>query len=915
MHGLFSRARSLWRGLWRRADVETEMDEELRLHLELRTEDLIRSGLSPAEAARRARIEFGGVDRYKEEGRESRGLRYFDEIWGDLRYTTRSLRKAPAFTLAAVLTLALGIGANSAVFSLVSASLLRPLPFEDAERLVVLHQTYSEPGTEPYPLRWAYPEFTAVRSVLATVSELAAYTPASVNLSGGDDAVRVSAEIVSVSYFSALGVRPALGRVFLPEDDSVSTAHQVAILSHALWQRNFGGSSDILDRTILLQGVPLRVVGVAPAGFGGLTGDAEIWLPHAMGPTVYYSGHFTRVQHFFSLVGRLRPGATIEKARSELAVAGRRAAAAARDAACAQDELCADGEFAGEWTADLVSLDAARRDPSTVRARLVLASAVFVVLLIAVVNLSSLLLARSTVRVRETATRAALGAGRLRLIRQGLVEGALLGVLGGLVGAGLAFLSVRTLASLTPDHSAGPRAARVADVASFAEPSMDWRVVAFAVGVSVSIGMLASLLPARRLESGDLTRRLKTGARGASVGVGSLRRPTVLSVASTLQVACALVLLAAAGMLLQGFERLRSIDPGFDATDVLTLQVTPPDRIYGGAATAQLLERVLERVQALPGVVAATVGCPPYETCSWTSLYIEGRPAPAGPPPIVGRYYVGADHFRTLGIPLLRGRGLTAEDRAGRPGVAVINETAAGRFWPGEDAIGKRVWFGIADPSPGSATEIVGVVGDVLYGAPGSEIRPDFYTSYLQVTPTVRTTISIRADANPMSLVPALRNAVAAVDPNLAIHDVRLLEEQGAEALASERFATVVLAVFAGLGLLLASVGVYGIMAYSVAQRRREVGIRLALGAAPREVRRFVLAQGLALTMVGILVGSLASLGLTRALPALMVDVTSLDMTVFMRVVAILVLVAVLACYLPARSAMRVNPVETLASD
>lgn len=638
MYGLFSRARSIWRWLWRRAHVEEEMDEEFRLHLELRTEDLIRSGLATAEAARRARVEFGGVDRYKEEGRESRGLRHFDEVWSDLRHTARSLRKAPVFTLAAVLTLALGIGANAAVFSLVSASLLRPLPFEDAERLVVLHQTYTEPGAAPYALRWAYPEFTAVRSVLTTVPELAAYTPTSVNLSGIGDPIRVSAEIVSSSYLPALGVRPVVGRVFSAEEDSVSASHPVAILGYALWQRHFGGSAEILDRTIMLQGVPLRVIGIAPPGFRGLTGDAEIWLPHAMGPAVYYSRHLTRVQHFLSLVGRLRPDATIEEARAELAVVGRPAAVSARVAACAEDELCTDGEFEGEWTAELTSLDEARRDPSTVRARLVLAGAVFVVLLIAIVNLSSLLLARSTVRARETATRAALGAGRLRLIRQGLIEGALLGVLGGLVGAGLALWSVRAFASLTPDRMGGTPAARLADLAPFAEPSMDWRVVAFAAGLSVTVGVLASLVPSLRLTAGDLTRALKTGARTTTVGAGSLRRPTVLSIASTLQVACALVLLAGAGMLLQGFQRLRSIDPGFDPTGVLTLQVTPPDRVYGGAAIAQLLERVLEQVQAVPGVQAATVGCPPYKSCSWTPVYIDGRPAPAGPAPIVGRY-------------------------------------------------------------------------------------------------------------------------------------------------------------------------------------------------------------------------------------------------------------------------------------
>ncbi|HEV2150382.1 MAG TPA: FtsX-like permease family protein, partial [Longimicrobiaceae bacterium] len=432
--------------------------------------------------------------------------------------------------------------------------------------------------------------------------------------------------------------------------------------------------------------------------------------------------------------------------------------------------------------------------------------------------------------------------------------------------------------------------------------------------VALAAGLLAGLVPALRSTGGDLTRSLRTGARGSSVGVGSLRRPTVLSVAATLQVTCALVLLVGAGLLLQGLHRLNSVDPGFEPSGLVAFRISPHRARYDGDAAARLHERVLRQVEAVPGVRSATVGCAPYAGCGSTDLHVVGRPDP-GEPRRVGWHYVGPDHFRTLGVPLLRGRALTAEDRAGRPRVAVIDETAARRFWPGEDPIGKRVWFGYAGfESPDSPTEIVGVVGDVLYAPPGGESRPALYTSYLQHTIS-STTVIVRAAGDPSALVPALRRAVKEVDPDLAIHDVRTMREQAAEALAPERFATAALTLFAGLGLLLASLGVYGVMAYSVAQRRREIGIRLALGSTPGRVQRFVLGQGLALAAAGLVLGTAASLALARALPALIAGIGTADPRVYAAVVPLLLLVALAACYLPARAATRVNPVETIAAD
>lgn len=908
MRRLFSRARALWLGLGRRGVLEADMEEEFRLHIEMRMEDLIRAGLPRAEALRRAKLEFGSVERYKEEGRASRGLRHIDELRGDLRYVARSLRRSPGFTVVAVVTLALGVGANTAVFSLVSASLLRPLPFDDAERLVVLHQTYAAPGAAPYALRWAYPEFEAAAASLATLSHLAAYTPTPLNLSTVGEPERVSGEIISAAYFPALRVRPALGRPFLAEEDVAASPQPVAIIGHDLWLRHFGRSADVLGGMIQVQGFPLRVVGVAPPGFRGVTGEAELWIPHAMAPEVSFPEHLTVMQNFISVVGRLRPGVALEEARAEVRVAASQAAGSARLAAGTAENM------PGAWTAELLTLEEATRHPDTIRARLVLAGVVFFVLLIALANFSGLLLARSTSREREAAVRAALGAGRLRLVRQRVVESGLLGLLGGAVGVLLATWSVRALVAVAPERVGAPPA-RIANLASFAEPGVDWRVVGFAATLSLMAGVAAGLIPALRATREGAARRLRPGARGASAAVGSLRRPTLLTVVGVTQVACALVLLLAAAMLLQAFDRLRSVDPGFETAGLVSFQVSPPQHAYGGDAAAPLLERILERVEAVPGVRSATVGCPPYGRCAWTPLYIDGRPWD-DQPPLVGRHYVGPDHFRTLGVPVLRGRALTGDDRAERPPVAVINATAANLFWPGQDPIGMLVWFGTGGrfASPDSPTEIVGVVGDVLYGTPSEPLRPEFYTSYLQFT-WPWATFTARAAVEPAALVPALRRAVAAVDPHLPIHDVRTMEQRANDVLAGDRFAATALAVFAALGLLLACLGIYGIMAYSVAQRRREIGIRLALGATPRAVMAVVLRQGAAIAGAGLALGTVAALSLAGALPALVETVDPADARLVAALVPILLLVALVACSIPARSATRVDPVESLTHE
>ncbi|MBA2390088.1 MAG: ABC transporter permease, partial [Geodermatophilaceae bacterium] len=485
------------RQLFRRAAAEERMAEEIRFHVEMETDKMVREGMTPGEARRRAMLAFGGVERHKEELRQGWRAPLLEDLWRDVRFAARSLRKSPGFTAAAMLTLGLGVGANTAVFGLVSATLFRALPFPQSDRLVTLYQNDEGSGQERHRIPWSYSEFTALRSSLSSLSHLAAYYAADANLSGaGDEPVRIGIEMVSASYLPALGVQPTLGRAFLPQEDSVPGAYPVVLVSHSLWERDFGADPQVLGRRILLNGVALSVMGIMPKGFRGLSGEGEVWIPHAMAPEVYFPGHLTTTEQFLNVVGRLRPGVSLEQARAEVASVGSSAAAAARQRTGAEEE--------GRFSMALLPLEEARRDPATVRAQLVLAGAVFFVLLIGAANLSGLLLARSVGRSREMAVRTALGAGRRHLLRQAVVESGIIGLLGGALGVLLAFWSIRVLSALAPERLGGARS-RFARLDPFSTPSVDWRVIAFAGVLALATGVIAGLVPALRATRGDLT--------------------------------------------------------------------------------------------------------------------------------------------------------------------------------------------------------------------------------------------------------------------------------------------------------------------------------------------------------------------------------------------------------------------------
>jgi putative ABC transport system permease protein len=698
-----------------------------------------------------------------------------------------------------------------------------------------------------------------------------------------------------------LGVTPVAGRGFVEDDER--TAAPVVLIGHDLWTARFGRDAGVAGRVVHVNGIALTVVGVAPPDFRGVSGTADLWVLHAMAPQVYMDGYLESDQRFLSIAARLGPGGTMEQAQAELEGAGARALAVARTA----DD---DDATVGVLRPRLMRLDEAARDPARVVAQLALSAAALGVLLIATVNLSGLLLARAVARARETAVRAALGAGRARLLRQALVEGCVLGMLGGAMGLVLGLWSVDLLGMRTSGSVVW--LPLLGEISTAVTPALDWRVVGFTLSIAIGAASIAALAAVLRAGRIDLTSDLASGARVSPARIGSLRRPTVLTAAAAVQVACSLMLLVGAALLVDGLRQLSSIDPGFDARDVLAFTISPPDTRYGGDAAAPLLTRLLERMQAVPGVQSATVSlCTPYRQCSRTPLYIDGSVADNGA--TVGRHYVASDHFRTLGIPLLRGRTLTPQDRAGAPRVAVINETAARRYWPDTDPIGQRVRFGSGGgfASPDSLTEIVGVVADVLYDTPGADIRPDFYTSYMQFT-WASTTVMVRAAVDPATLVTPLRRAVADVDPDLPIHDVRAVEEWSAAVLADQRFTTLGLSAIATLGLLLACLGIYGIMAWSVAQRRRELGIRHALGATTGQVVRLILAQGAAIALIGIALGVIASLALARTMHALLPHAAPIDPLHIAFVAALQLAITTLACWLPARQAGRIDPVRTI---
>ncbi|MCG3161665.1 MAG: hypothetical protein JMDDDDMK_02862 [Acidobacteria bacterium] len=822
-----------------------------------------------------------------------------DEMFQDLRFGLRTMRKSPALTLVAVLSLALGIGANTAIFSVVNALMLRPLPFRQPERLVKVFQSQPDPAKGRLPSLWAYPRFEILRDHNRSFAAVAGFAQTSHNLTGADTPERLQVEIVSASYFPLLGVEAAAGRAFTADEDRAPETNLAAMLSFGLWQRRFGGDPQVIGKTIDLDNHVFTVVGVAPPGFRGQNGTADVWTTMMAAPLLRFKRTLAAPNNYwFQVVARLKDGVSLEQAQADLQQVGE---LIEQKYPGPKQTLTGNAK-----TPALAPLQAARVDPAIKKSFLILLAAVGMVLLIACANTANLLLARAVTRRREFALRSALGAGRLRLARQSLTESALLALLGGALGVLVARWAIALLKNFRPSDDAQfwSSYTRTFD---FFTINLDWRVLSFNFALALLVGALFGLAPAIRSSFINVNETLKEGASGSSVGVHGLRRLSARSLLVVGEIALSLVLLIGAGLMIRSLARLQAVNPGFAPENVLTMAA--PSR----TAKPEFYEQLLARVQALPGVEAASVGstAPLLGYASKTVMDIEGRAAdgPVG----VGLHSVSPGYFRTLGVNLLKGRVFTEQDRVGAPRVAIINQAAAEKLFPNEDPIGKRI-RPYVDPeyqTNEKFVEIVGVAANARYGRLEEAVEPDVYLSSLQPTDAAQTLI-VRTSVDPTTIAAAVRRESLALDRNVPLTAVQTMKERVAEVTSRTRFIAVLLGLFAALALLLAAIGIYGVMAYSVSARTREMGIRIALGAQTRDVMRLVMRDGLILLAAGLAIGSIAAFAAARVLRSQLYEVSSGDPMTFVAVALLLAAVACLACYFPARRASKADPMTAL---
>jgi putative ABC transport system permease protein len=804
----------------------------------------------------------------------------------DIRYAIRTLRNRPTFTAIAIVCLALGIGASAAIFTVVDSVLLKPLPFPQSGELLSVN---SHPSGESGGSGAASgPDFVDWRSQ-ATALEPAAYRTTTFNVRRADAAVRLQGATVSANLFRVLRVAPMLGRTFTPEEELTGRG-DVAILSHELWQREFNGDPNIIGKTIRLDAATYAVVGVMPKGFAFpiATERAQLWTPLTLsgdGPAVPSRG-----AHSFRVIARLAPGATAERAQNELAAISRRLA----------EQYPATN---AEWTASVLPLRDALVGGSR-HALLVLAGAVCFLLLIACGNVANLMLARATMQTRDVAVRTALGASRTRIIRQLITEGVVLALVAGVAGVLLAWWGVGLLIAKAP--AALPR---MADIA------LDWRALLFTLVVSVLTGLLFAIAPALQITAGNLQSALREGGRSMT-GPGSAHRLRSALVIS--EIALSLVLLAGAGLLGASLMRLERVRAGFDARDVITTRVSLSSSTYASnAKTLAFYDRLLESVSGLREVKAAgLVSVVPLSGSNIViGMQLEGEPRPTS-----GGYshaedldIISADYFRAMAIPLISGRAFTVRDDSASPNVMVVSEAFAKKYWPGQSPIGKRV-ITATSPDSGHVREVVGVVGDIHRGALDAPPRPAMYLPIGQL-PFGSLSLVVRTNGNAPGLADAIRRAVTALDPDQALTPIRPMEDVIAGSLARQRFSAFLLSVFAGVALLLSAIGIYGVMASMVAQRRREIAVRMALGARPNDVVRMVVRHGAVLAGIGMAAGIVAALALSRVLVSLLYGTSTADPVALLAVSAVLGGVALLASYLPARRATRVDPAMVLGAE
>jgi predicted permease len=865
--------------LFRRRELGQRIDEEIQFHLQMETEENIRRGMDLPDAQAAARSKVGNITHVTEEVYRMNTLSFLEEIARNLRFSLRTLRRDPGFSVVSLIALALGIGASVAVFSVVNSILIRSLPYKDSDRLVMISEKTSQ---EELPV--TYPNYVDWKNQNQVFESVAAYRFGSYNLTGLPEAERLGSMIVSSDFLPTLGVDPIRGRGFSPEDDRPGSS-PVVILSYDFWRRVFGADESVIGKQLILNRVGHTIIGITPAGFRfGIGGEVitplglieERFRQRARDPGVF-------------VVARLKPQITLEQSRARMEVI----------------QSALTRQYPDVLTGRRVVLrtlyDAT---VSNVKMTLlVLAGAVGFVLLIACANVANLLLARALSRQKEVAIRTALGASRAQLIRQFLTESVLLSLAGGILGLLLAYLTTRLLISFSSGN-----------IPRMDEVGIDLRVLSFALLISLLAGTIYGLFPALRASKTDLNASLKEGGRGETVSRSYLSSALVVS-----EVALAVVLVIGGGLMIKTFLNLQKVDPGFEASNLLTMQMSISVNGTEGAKVTSFLDHLYQNVKYLPGVrgVAFSNGLP-LMGANQLPLEVEGRPVEnLDKNPNAVMYIASADYFQVMNIRSLKGRTFSTEDTRERPLVAVIDEVLAEKYFPGENPIGKR--FSPAF-QPRLKLEIIGIVGNVknqtLEGR--SPVQPQFYFNLNQLPEQIflsvvrQLNLVVRAEGDPLNLASSIRRQVTSLDKDQPVFNIRTMEDRISDTIATQRFSMLLLSSFAFVALVLAAVGIYGIMAYSVSQRKHDIGIRMALGAQVADIFKLVIAQGMSLALIGLGVGLAAALALTRVMSTLLYGVSATDSVIFIGISLLIIVVALAAIFIPARRATKVDPIVTL---
>ena len=804
-----------------------------------------------------------------------------DTLLQDIRYALRMLAKKPGFTLAAVLAIAIGIGANTAIFSVVNAVLLRSLPYKEPDRLTVVlsHKRDTLRGSGSA----AFLDVVDWQKQSQSFEGMAVFRSMGYTLTGAGEPDRITGARVSADFFSLLGVGAVEGRTFRPEEDQRG-AERVVVLGHGLWQRRFGGDSSVIGKSLTLNAEPHTVIGVLPADFRFSIdiADAEMWTPIAHDGEVLDE----RGAHYLKVIGRLKPGVSLNEAQLEMnEIAGR-----------------LEQQYPAENTGRVVNLAPMYEHlvGSIRRWLVILLGAVGLVLLIACSNVANLMLARSAARAKEIAIRTALGASRRRVVLQLLTESLILALLGGGAGLLLALWGIELLIKL------GPR-----DIPRLNDISVDGTVLWFTAVASILTGLIFGLMPALKASKPDLNGSLKEGSRGTSE---SFSRYSMRNMLVVVQMALTLIPLAGAGLLVKSFMRLQQVKPGFAAENVLTMRVSLPALFDEGDKAAVFFKQLTERVENIPGVesAGAITILPLGGSNNRTSFNIKSRPYPENQEPLAEFRAITPNYFSAMGIPIKRGRTFTEHDVKGKPGAVIINETMARRYWPDEDPLGKIISIGVSvSENEPTEWEIVAIVGDTKHFSLDSEAVPEMYIPHTQ-QPWTSMALAVRSPIDPAQLSSLVRAQVLSIDRNQPISDVRPMGEIVARSISQQRFYMLLLSLFAAMALVLSAVGVYGVMSYSVTERTREIGIRMALGAQTRDVLKYVVGQGMALTLAGVVIGLVGAFLLTRLMANMLYQVETFDPQTFAAISLLLSLVAFVACYIPARRATKVDPMVAL---